>query len=119
MQLIRDAQSLLGMLESGDLNSEMTGTLQAVLEKLLDLSNERPNVTYKGEVALTLKLAVKNGMVEINAEIPPPKLPKLPRKSSMYWVVEGGRLSTEHPQQHDMFPGPREIDRGRNPLTSQ
>lgn len=119
MQLIRDAQSLLGMLESGDLNNEVTETLQTVLEKLLDLSNERPNVTYKGEVSLKLSLAVKNGMVEINAEIPPPKLPKLPRKSSMYWVVEGGRLSTEHPQQHDMFPGPREIDRGRNPLTSQ
>ncbi len=113
MQIIRDAQSLLGMLESGELNQEFSEKLTGVLEKLLDLSNERPNVTYKGAVSLVLNLQVKNGMVEINAEIPPPKLPKLPRKSSVYWVIEGGRLSTEHPQQHDMFPGPREIDRSR------
>lgn len=113
MRIIRDAQSLLGMLESGDLNAELSTKLTETLEKLLELSNDRPNVTYKGSVSLKLNLAVKNGMVEINAEIPPPTLPKLPRKASVYWVIEGGRLSTEHPQQHDMFPGPREIDRGR------
>ncbi|WP_283196573.1 hypothetical protein [Rhizobium sp. BT04] len=113
MQIIRDAQTLLGMLEQGELNQEMTTKMTAVLEKLLELSNDRPNVTYKGQVSLVLNLSVKSGMVEINAEIPPPKLPKLPRKSSVYWVIEGGRLSTEHPQQHDMFPGPREIDRTR------
>ncbi len=113
MQIIRDAQSLLGMLESGDLNAELSIKLTETLEKLLELSNDRPNVTYKGGVSLKLNLAVKNGMVEINAEIPPPTLPKLPRKASVYWVIEGGRLSTEHPQQHDMFPGPREIDRNR------
>lgn len=113
MQIIRDAQSLLGMLESGDLNAELSTKLTETLEKLLELSNDRPNVTYKGGVSLKLNLAVKNSMVEINAEIPPPTLPKLPRKASVYWVIEGGRLSTEHPQQHDMFPGPREIDRSR------
>lgn len=114
MQVIRDAQTLFGMLESGDLNSEMSEKLTEVLQKLLDLSNDRPNETYKGSVSLKLSLAVKNGMVEINAEIPPPKLPKLPRKTTVYWVVEGGRLSTEHPQQHDMFGGPREIDHMRS-----
>ena len=117
MKLIRDAQSLLGMLESGDLNAEMSDLLTEVLQKLLDLSNERPKTTFKGEVSLKLKLAVKDGMAEIDAEIPPPKLPKLPRKTSVYWVIEGGKLSTEHPQQHDMFPGPREIDHSRSPLT--
>ncbi|MBD9390165.1 hypothetical protein IB237_23470 [Agrobacterium sp. AGB01] len=118
MQIIRDSQALLGMLEGGDLNAEFSGKLNEVLEKLLELSNDRPNVTYKGGVSLKLNLAVKNGMVEINAEIPPPTLPKLPRKSTVYWVVEGGRLSTEHPQQHDMFPGPREIDRSRHPTSN-
>jgi hypothetical protein len=113
MQIIRDSQTLLGMLEGGDLNAELSNKLSEVLEKLLELSNDRPNVTFKGGISLKLNLAVKNGMVEINAEIPPPTLPKLPRKASVYWVIEGGRLSTEHPQQHDMFPGPREIDRSR------
>ncbi len=118
MKLIRDAQSLLGMLEGGELNEEMSSTLQDVLQKLLDLSNDRAKVTFKGEISLKIKLAVKDGMVEIDAEIPPPKLPKLPRKTSVYWLVDGGRLSTEHPQQHDMFGGPREIDRSRSPLTT-
>ncbi|WP_377299772.1 hypothetical protein [Rhizobium sp. SGZ-381] len=111
--IIRDTQSLLGMLESGDLNSEMTETVQMVLKKLQDLSNDQPKTTFKGEVSLKLKFAVKNGMVDIDAEIPPPKLPKLPRKTSVYFLTEDGQLSTEHPQQRDMFPGPREIDHRR------
>lgn len=118
MKLIRDAQSLLGMLETGDLNTELTEKMTETLNKLFELSNDRPNVTFKGAVSLKLNFAVKSGMVEINAEIPPPVLPKLPRKSTVYFAIEGGRLSTEHPQQHDMFPGPREIDRGRPGLTS-
>ncbi|CDZ43061.1 hypothetical protein F4V91_08115 [Neorhizobium galegae] len=113
MQVIRDAQTLIGMLESGELNQEMSTKLSETLEKLLELSDDRPNVTYKGGVSLKLNLSVKNGMVEINAEIPPPTLPKLPRKSTVYWLIEGGQLSTEHPQQHDMFGGPREIDHSR------
>jgi hypothetical protein len=111
--IIRDAQALLGMLESGDLNSEMTETVEGVLKKLSELSTDRPQATFKGEVSLKIKFAVKNGMVDIDAEIPPPKLPKLPRKTSVYFLTEEGRLSTEHPQQRDMFPGPREIDHRR------
>lgn len=117
MKLIRDTQTLFGMLEGGELNSEFSTQLNEVLQKLYDLSNDRPNVTFKGSVSLKLKLEVKNGMVEINAEIPPPTLPKIERKTTVYWVVEGGRLSTEHPQQHDMFGGPREIDPARPRLT--
>jgi len=114
MKIIRDVQSLLGMLEQGDLNAEFSGKFEEVMEKLSEMSNDRPQVTFKGSISLKLNLSVKSGMVEINAEIPPPTLPKLPRKSTVYWVIEGGKLSTEHPQQHDMFPGPREIDRSRS-----
>ncbi len=117
MKLIRDAQALIGMLEGGELNDEASNQLADVLQKLLDLSNDRPKTTFKGEVSIKIKLAVKDGMVEIDAELPPPKLPKLPRKTSVYWVVEGGKLSTEHPQQSDMFGGPREIDRSRSHLS--
>ncbi|MCA1868927.1 hypothetical protein HW571_25125 [Agrobacterium genomosp. 3] len=111
--IIRDTQALVGMLESGDLNSEMTETVETVLKKLQELSNDQPKNTFKGEVTLKLKFAVKNGMVDIDAEIPPPKLPKLPRKTSVYFLTDEGRLSTEHPQQRDMFGGPREIDHRR------
>ncbi|MEV4609739.1 hypothetical protein MRBLMR1_004838 [Neorhizobium sp. LMR1-1-1.1] len=118
MKLIRDVQSLMGMLEGGELNDEASAMLQDMLAKLLELSNDRPKTTFKGKMKLTIKLAVKDGMVEIDAELAPPEMPKLPRKTSVYWVVEGGRLSTEHPQQNDMFGGPREIDRNRSTLTS-
>ncbi|WP_430254314.1 hypothetical protein [Neorhizobium sp. DAR64872/K0K18] len=119
MKLIRDVQSLMGMLEGGELNDEASGQLAEVLQKLYELSNDRPKTSFKGEINIKIKLAVKDGMVEIDAELAPPKLPKLPRKTSVYWVVDGGRLSTEHPQQNDMFGGPREVDRSRpTPLTS-
>lgn len=111
--IIRDTQTLLGMLESGDLNSEMTETVQTVLKKLAELSGDQPKTSFKGEVSLKLKFTVKNGMVDIDAEIPPPKLPKLPRKTSVYFLTDEGELSTEHPQQRDMFGGPREIDHRR------
>lgn len=117
MKIIRDAQALMGMLESGELNREFTEQFTQVLEKLDELSNDQPKITFKGEVSLKLKLEVKNGMVEINAEIPPAKLPKIPRRATVYFLVDGGRLSTEHPQQNDMFGGPREIDRNRSQLT--
>lgn len=113
MQTIRDAQALVGMLERGELNQEMTDKIEAVVEKLLEHSNEQPKATFKGQVSLVLNFAIKNGVIELTADIPPPKLPKIPRKTSIYWAVEGGKLSTEHPQQHDMFPGPRVIDRSQ------
>lgn len=108
MKIIRDAQVLLGMLEFGDLNKEVSAKLAETLQTLGDMSEENPKVTYKGNLTLKLDLSVANGMVHINADIAT-KTPKRPRRSSLYWITEDGGLSTEHPQQHDMFTGPREV----------
>ncbi|KQV27570.1 hypothetical protein ASC97_04105 [Rhizobium sp. Root1203] len=109
MKIIRDSQALVGMLEGGELNKEFSSKLQEVLTELADLSNDSPKATFKGALTLKLDFAVANGMVTINADVAT-KTPKRPRRASVYWVTEGGALSTEHPQQHDMF-SPREVSR--------
>lgn len=107
MKIIRDSQALIGMLEGGELNRDFSTKLQEVLEELADLSNDSPKNVFKGNLTLKLDFEVANGMVTINADIST-KTPKRPRRASVYWVTEGGALSTEHPQQHDMF-SPREV----------
>mgnify|MGYP001239165663 CR=1 FL=1 len=106
--LIRDSQTLVGMLEGGELNEALSGKLQTTLAELNGLSHDDPKRAFKGEVVLKLGLSVAGGMVTINANITS-KVPNLPRRSSIYWVTDSGALSTEHPQQNDMFAGPREI----------
>lgn len=105
--LIRDSQTLIGMLEGGELNEELSDKLKKTLAELNGLSHNDPKRAFKGEVNLKLSLSVAAGMVTINANIAT-KVPNLPRRSSVYWVTDAGALSTEHPQQHDMFAGPRE-----------
>ena len=49
----------------------------------------------------------QSGAVTISSEIKS-KTPKRPRARSFYWITENGELSTEHPNQTDMFKGPRD-----------
>lgn len=115
MKTIRDAKTLFGMLESGQLNRDMSETLLETQGKLLEMSNDQPGRSFAATVKLELKLTVKNGMVEFNAKIPPPKLPDLPRRATVLFLCDDGNLSTEHPQQLDLVGGPREIAPNRRP----
>lgn len=113
MKIIPNSQALIGMLEGGELNDEMTRKSEETFTELLEMSNDNPKVKFKGEITLKLNLEVANGMITINADVAT-KTPKRARRSSVYWLTDGGKLSTEHPQQHDMFSGPREVtERGR------
>lgn len=111
MKKIRDAQTIIGMLEHGDLaaqlSTDITDTL-AKLRDLADLAGKKSKV--KGKVTLSLDFEVSEGAVTVTAGIET-KTPKAPRGSSFYWITEDGALSTEHPQQTDMFAGPREARR--------
>jgi len=107
MKKIRDASMIIGMLENGQLNPAFSAEIGTTLEKLSAMSEDNPMATFKGAVTLKLGLSVKDGMVTISADMES-KTPKLPRKNSVFWVVEDGALSTEHPRQHDMFT-PREV----------
>ena len=107
MKKIRDFGQIVGLLENGQLNPALSAEVGETLEKLSSMSDDNPNATFKGSVTLKLALTVKDGMVTIGADFES-KTPKRPRKNSVFWVVEDGALSTEHPRQHDMF-SPRAV----------
>jgi hypothetical protein len=104
---IREASILLGALEGGELNRSLSTELSKVLRELHTMSTEDVKKNFKGEVDLKIILSAENGAVTISSEIKS-KTPKRPRARTFYWITEEGTLSTEHPQQTDMFTGPRD-----------
>ncbi len=110
MKKIRDAQTIIGMLEHGDAAAELSKEITETLAKLKELSGDRPKAKVKGAVTLKLNMEVENGTAVITCDIDS-KRPKPVRGASFYWVLDDGSLSTEHPQQTDMFAGPREARR--------
>jgi hypothetical protein len=111
MKTIRDAQILIGMLEQGDLNQELSAELGRCLKHMGELSEENPKAAYKGTLTLKLNIDIEAGEVHIKADIES-KMPRRPRRSSLFWVTDDGELSTEHPRQTDMF-NPRDVTSGR------
>lgn len=109
--IIRDAQALLGMLEQGDVNRDLTGKLQNTVKALLEMSRDNPRAVFKAVVKLELHVEIKDGgeMVAINPKIPEPKLPELKRRTTLYFTHDDGSIATEHPQQLDFVGGPREV----------
>lgn len=110
MKRIRDAQTIIGTLESGEVSAELGRQITDALSKLKEIAGDRAKVKAKGSVSLILKLEVESGTATITAEIAQ-KLPKPVRGSSFFWVLDDGALSLEHPQQMSMFGGPSAIDR--------
>lgn len=102
MKKIRDASTIIGLLENGQLNPALSEEIADTLNKLSEMSEDNPHATFKGTTTLKLSFAVKDGMVTIAADMAS-STPKRPRKNTVFWVVEDGALSTEHPRQHDMF----------------
>ncbi|MUZ53068.1 hypothetical protein GOZ97_07620 [Agrobacterium vitis] len=112
MKIINEASVLLGILEHGELNQDLSAKLKEVVGFLRDLSMESPKTKFKGEVTLTMKFEMHNDMVTVNNEIKT-KIPKVQRRGDVFWATDEGALSTEHPAQRDMFGGPRVLDGAR------
>ncbi len=110
MKRIRDAQTIIGALEDGDLAGDLSREITDTLKILKEQCGNRPKAKAKGKVILTLDLEVEGNSATITPEIAS-KRPKPIRGSSFYWVLDDGALSTEHPQQINMFSGPREATR--------
>jgi hypothetical protein len=104
---IRDATQIIGMLERGDTAHALSEEISKTLVALQDAASDRAKA--KGSVTLVLNISVEGSAVEIEADIKS-KLPKSKRGRSFYFMTTDGALSTEHPQQQDMFGGPRERD---------
>lgn len=109
MARIRDAQTIIGSLENGELAQEISTQITGALAALKELTGGRPKASAKGKVVMTLHIEVEgNGGTTITADVEA-KVPKPPRPTSFYWVLDDGSLSTEHPQQMSMFAGPRPL----------
>lgn len=103
---ISTATDIIGMLERGDLNNDLTNEIRTVLKTLQDLAPPKGKV--KGSVTLTLNFCVEGKNVEVESAIAS-KVPKAQRARSFYFVKEDGMLSVEHPQQDDLFVKPRVV----------
>lgn len=112
MKIINESTVLLGVLEQGELNTDLSAKLKEVISNLYGLSSESPKTKFKGEVTLKMKFEIHNDMVSVTNEITT-KTPKVPRRGDVFWATEEGALSTEHPSQRDMFGGPRVIESTR------
>lgn len=119
MPVIRDANTLIGFLDRGEIVREFSKELAETLVMLKELSQlSGPKAKIKGKVALTISLEVQNGMVTIVGDIKT-KTPEPLRGSTVFWVTEDGELSTEHPNQNDMFkPKDVPLDASRMRMTS-
>lgn len=108
MKQFIDAQTLIGVLDSGNTRTQLTDELQKTLEAMHDHAGDRPKAKAKGTVNLKLSLTLEGGMVTIEADVDS-KRPKPVNGQTRYWLTEDMRLSTEHPKQTDMFNSPREV----------
>lgn len=108
MSRIRDFNTLVGFIDRGHVIREGNEKLATVLETLTTLSAESPKKKVKGRVILEVDIEVVNGVATISAAVKH-KVPEPERGSTLLWLTDDGELSTEHPQQIDMFK-PREAE---------
>lgn len=104
---IRECTQIIGMIERGDAAHDLTVEIEKVLLALQDAAG--PKTAAKGSVTLALKFEVVGQNLTIEADITS-KTPKKKRAQSMYFLTKDAKISTEHPQQINMF-GPRDADR--------
>lgn len=103
MPVIRDANTLIGFLDRGELvrdTMQATAALVLVMKEYSDVLG--PKAKVKGKVKLEIDLECSDGMMAIFGDVTI-KAPKKPRVSTQFLMTEDGELSTEHQRQHDMF----------------
>ena len=101
MSIIREGTQIVGLIDDGDLSREFTEEFQKVNAAVKEAAG--PKGKAKGSITLKIEISAEGGIVVFAGEVVS-KAPKKKRGSSMYWVLEDGTISTEHPQQMNMFP---------------
>lgn len=102
------ASDMVAVLEGGDLNHDLSNEIQKALAELQDLAPANGKGKVKGSVTLKIDFTVSGKTVEVDTNFTS-KLPKRPRASSTYFITPDAKLSTDHPQQQQLFDGPREV----------
>lgn len=112
MSIVREGTQMVGMIDDGDLAREFTEEFQKVNAAVREAAG--PKGKAKGSITLKIDIEAAGGTVTFSGEVVP-KAPKKKRGSSMYWVMPDGSISTEHPQQMNMFP--RDVN-AREPINA-
>lgn len=106
-QLLRSFTTMLGLVSRGELARALDEDMESVITTLEGM----PDGIGKAKITIEVEFIAELGRMDIKANFKT-KLPET-RKfvKTPFWSIEGA-LSVQHPQQIDMFSGPRGV-RGR------
>lgn len=96
---------LLALLQRGAFLPRLNDELATVLAKLKETAGEEE---AKGSLTLKLNIKVEDGVATFIPEIAT-KLPKEIERQTVLWVADDGKLMAEHPEQQNLFAGPRGV----------
>jgi hypothetical protein len=99
---IRNLDQLIGLLNKGRFAEKCDEELLRVMEALAELPGE------KGKAKITIEITIARDHELVNVvPVVKAKLPETGTFSATPFWEDGGALSVEHPNQRDMFAGPR------------
>jgi hypothetical protein len=97
-RLLRSFREMLGLVSRGDFSRHLDGQLNEALAALENCPADK----CKAEIAVKITLEYELGRIDIKTESKM-KLPETAKfMKTPFWVIDG-QLSTEHPNQIDMF----------------
>jgi hypothetical protein len=99
MKNIKDAATLLGLLEDGELMSDLSAEIASTMETLRDRAGAKGSA--KGSVTLKISFDLEGQSTTIEANLSN-RVPPKPRASTFMWSTETG-FANEHPRQSNMF----------------
>jgi hypothetical protein len=99
---IRNFDVMLKSLERGKFAKKCDEVLSEVISTLEALPNEKG----KAKITLEIEFSYQSGLLNISPSVKP-KLPEGDRFGATPFWIDDGALSVEHPNQRDMFAGPR------------
>lgn len=106
MAIVHDGLQIVGMVDDGDLAAEFSTELRRVIAAVKERAGQKGKA--KGTLTMVLTTEQDGGVLLISGDIKV-ALPKKKRGNGMYWAMPDGAISTEHPQQMNMFSGPRDV----------
>jgi hypothetical protein len=97
----RTFSQFLGEVESGEFQAYATEQLRDLIGAIGDHAANAGGGSAGGALNMKFKFKIKNGVVEVSAEVETKK-PKEVRQQSIFWVTEAGDLSIYNPRQFRM-----------------
>lgn len=102
------AGAFVDYLEEGQFSTDLMTKIEELLAVMAEKADETKSRKATGSIQISLKFDQEDNRVHIAADIKD-KPPQLTRRNSMLFVTEEHELSLQHPTQHDMFDGPRDV----------